>query len=148
MSKNLTPADLVSSLWLHIKNKEWDKAKFLLSEDFEATWPQSSEQFNRDTFIEVNRTYPGVHKIEIMNVFSEHDQWEHIDTVISEVFIRSTTPEGKVVELFGLSIFEIEHVDELLIKSAREYWADMSVAPEWRKHLSTPIDCRGLRNET
>lgn len=41
-----------------------------------------------DRFIEVNRTYPGTHHIEIMNVWSKHDQWEHTDTVISEVSIH------------------------------------------------------------
>ncbi|MBK8202515.1 MAG: hypothetical protein IPK68_09465 [Bdellovibrionales bacterium] len=144
MGKSVTPERLISKLWNHIKNQEWDSAKSLLSEDFEALWPQSCEKFNRDNFIEVNRTYPGTHKIEIMNVWTEHDQWEHTDTVISEVFIRSTTPEGKKVELFAISIFETEHIDDLLVKSVREYWADTYAVPEWRKHLSTPYDCRGV----
>lgn len=144
MGKELTPEGIVCKLWNHIKTQEWDQAKALLSDDFEALWPQSCEKFNRDNFIEVNRTYPGTHNIEIMNVWTEHDQWEHTDTVISEVFIRSTTPEGKKVELFAVSIFETEYIDSLLIKSVREYWADTYSVPEWRKHLSSPYDCRGV----
>ncbi len=139
--------DLVSRLWRHFNNQEWDQAKKLLSEDFEACWPQSNEKFTRDNFIEVNRTYPGTHKIEVMNIHSEHDQWDHIDTVISEVFIKSKSPDGKESELFAMSIFEVEDDGEVLIRTAREYWAETYPAPEWRKHLSTPYDTRGLRNE-
>ena len=146
MGKELTPERIVCNLWNHINNQDWDQAKSILTDDFEALWPQSSEKFNRDNFIEVNRTYPGTHKIEIMNVWTERDQWEHTDTVISEVLIRSTTPEGKKIELFAISIFETEHIDNLLIKSVREYWADTYAVPEWRKHLSTPYDCRGVES--
>jgi hypothetical protein len=134
--KDKTADQLVSQLWLHIKNQEWDQAKALLSEDFEAYWPQSNEKFDRDNFIEVNRTYPGTHRIEIMNVYSEHDQWDRVDTVISEVFIKSTTPNGKEIENFAMSIFEIEDDGEVLIRSVREYWAEKYSVPEWRKHLS------------
>ncbi|MBK7963223.1 MAG: hypothetical protein IPK04_19785 [Bdellovibrionales bacterium] len=106
--KDKTADQLVSQLWHHIKNQEWDQAKDLLSEDFEAYWPQSNEKFNRDNFIEVNRTYPGTHKIEIMNVHSEQDQWDRVDTVISEVLIKSTTPDGKEIELFAMSILKLK----------------------------------------
>lgn len=140
--KNENADQLVSQLWSHIKNQEWCQAKELLSEDFEAYWPQSNEKFNRDNFIEVNQTYPGTHKIEIMNLWSEHDQWDRIDTVISEVFIKSTSPEGKETELFAISIFEVEDDGEVLIRSAREYWAETYPAPTWRKHLSKPYDTR------
>lgn len=143
--KNESADQLVTQLWHHISSKEWDQAKKLLSEDFECYWPQSNEKFNRDNFIEVNRTYPGTHEIQIMNVWSENDQWDRIDTVISEVHIKSKTPEGKDVELFALSIFEIEDDGEVLIRSAREYWADMYPAPAWRKQLATPYDTRGLQ---
>ncbi|MBK7845092.1 MAG: hypothetical protein IPJ71_15650 [Bdellovibrionales bacterium] len=118
-----------------------------MAPEIEAYWPQSNEKFNRDNFIEVNRTYPGTHEIQIMNVWSEHDQWDHIDTVTSEVFIKSKTPEGKEVELFALSIFEIEDDGEVLIRTAREYWADKYPVPAWRKHLSTPYDTMELTNE-
>lgn len=143
--KNETADQLVSQLWQHIKNQEWNEVKKLLSEDFECSWPQSKEKFNRDNFIEVNRVYPGTHEIQIMNVWSENDQWDRIDTVISEVYIKSKTPEGKDVELFALSIFELEDDGEYLIRSVREYWADTYLAPAWRKHLSTPYEAKKIK---
>ncbi|MBI2604777.1 MAG: hypothetical protein HYW49_01730 [Deltaproteobacteria bacterium] len=39
-------------------------------------------------------------------------------------------PDGKKIELFAVSFFEIE---EDLIKSAVEYWAETYPAPEWRR---------------
>lgn len=144
--KNESAGQLVTQLWFHIATQQWDQAKKLLAEDFEAIWPQSNEKFNRDNFIEVNRTYPGTHKIEILNMYSEHDQWDHVDTVISELIIKSTTPEGKEIELFAMSIFEIEDDGEILIRSVREYWAETYSVPEWRKHLSTPYEARLVGN--
>ncbi|MGE0633926.1 MAG: hypothetical protein AB7O96_16045 [Pseudobdellovibrionaceae bacterium] len=145
--KNEEADVLVYQLWNHIKNREWDEAKKLLSEDFECCWPQSNEKFNRDNFIEVNRIYPGTHEIQIINAWSETNQWDRIDTVISEVRIKSKTPEGKDVEVFALSIFELEDDGAYLVRSAREYWADTYSAPAWRKHLSAPYDTRDLSNE-
>lgn len=134
---------MVDELWSHINQQKWDEAKKLLAEDFEACWPQSREKFSRDTYIEANRTYPGSHKIEVMNTWGEHDQWDRIDTVISEVLIKSKTPEGKEIELFAFSIFEIEDDGEVLIRSVREYWAESYPAPAWRQHLSTPYSLYG-----
>ncbi len=145
--KNKSADQLVTQLWHHIGSQEWDQAKALLAPEFEAYWPQSNEKFNRDNFIEVNRTYPGAHEIQIMNVWSENDQWDRIDTVMSEVHIKSKTPEGKDVELFAISIFEVEDDGEYLIRSAREYWADTYPVPAWRKRLSTPYDTRKQRDE-
>lgn len=136
--------ELVSEFWSCISEKRWDDAHKMLAPEFAAYWPQSNEKFTRDNFIEVNRTYPGTHEIQIMNTWGEHDQWDRTDTIISEVFIKSKTPEGKDVELFALSIFELEDDGDYLIRSVREYWADTYPVPAWRKHLSTPYDTRGL----
>lgn len=136
---------MISQLWQCIDNKDWSLAKGLLRDDFEAYWPQSNEKFNRDSFIEVNRTYPGTHKIQVMNIHSEHDEWDHVDTVISEVHIQSKTPEGKDMELFAISIFEVEDDGEVLIRSVREYWAETHPVPAWRAHLSTPYDTDAIR---
>ena len=62
--------------WNHFHCKAWDQAKQLLTEDFEAYWPQSREKIvGRDNFIELNRIYSGDHKIEVQNVRSEYDRW-------------------------------------------------------------------------
>lgn len=137
-------AELVSEYWSCIIEQRWDDARKLLAQEFEACWPQSNEKFTRDNFIEVTRTYPGTHEIQIQNQWGEHDQWDRVDTIISEVHIKSNTPEGKAVELFGLSIFEVEDDGEHLIRSVREYWPEPYPVPTWRKHLSTPYDTRGL----
>lgn len=123
--------ELVRQLWNHFERKEWELARSLLSDEFTAYWPQSRERFNSpDDFIDMNKNYPGSHKIEVLNLHHEHDDCEHSDTIISEVFIKSTTCEGKRFSLHAISIFEIE---DDKIKRATEYWADSYEAPEWRK---------------
>lgn len=77
-----------------------------------------------DNFIEVNRNYPGKHRIELKSLSSAGDR------VVSEVFIRSGMPDGKRFSLFAVSFFKIKGGK---IAEAKEYWADTYPAPKWRK---------------
>lgn len=121
-------------LWHFIGACEWEKARALLTDDFEADWPQSNERIvGADNFIEVNRRYPGKHKIEVINAMAEYDQWDLEFAVSTQVYIESKMPDGKDMKLFAISFFEL--TSEGLIKSATEYWADKYDAPEWRKEL-------------
>ncbi|MGK5087097.1 hypothetical protein WDW86_06030 [Bdellovibrionota bacterium FG-2] len=124
---------VVSAYWNALAEKNWDKLKLLFADEFEAYWPQSNETFtSAANFIVMNRISPGTHKFEFFDSTHNYDQWEHRDHFISEVKITSELPEGKTMNLFVISYFEIE---EELIVSMKEYWADCYPAPEWRKHL-------------
>ena len=129
-----TAKEIVTRFWGHFNAREWRQAKLLLADDFEAHWPQSRELIKgRDNFIEVNQTYPGTHNIEVQEVKFEYDRSDlecHVTTV---VYIVSKMPDGKELNLFAVSFFVLN--SEKQIKSATEYWADTSDAPEWRKHL-------------
>jgi len=125
--------EIATSLWHHIKDGEWEKARALLADDFEAYWPQSRELIKGpENFIRINREYPGTHKIEIYDTLHRLDRWDFVDHVITEVYIQSKFPDGKETNLYAISHFEIEEEKILEIK---EYWAETYPAPEWRKHL-------------
>jgi hypothetical protein len=64
---------------------------------------------------------------------AEYDQWDLEFAVSTQVYIESKMPDGKEMNLFAVSFFEL--TSEGLIKSATEYWADKYDAPEWRKEL-------------
>jgi ketosteroid isomerase-like protein len=129
--KNEDDVKIASKFWNCISEQRWDAAKELLSDDFEAYWPQSKEKIvGADNFISVNSNYPGTHKIEFCNRTSSYDVWDHATTVITEVYIESKMPDGKEMKLFAISTFEI--MDEKIM-SLREYWAETYPAPEWRK---------------
>ena len=83
-----------------------------------------------DGFIEVNRNYPGTHKIQVLNWNHEYDKIEHRSNVITQVQIQSEMPDWKKIELYAVSFFEIE---EQKILSLVEYWAETYAAPDWRK---------------
>lgn len=124
-------SETVRAYWAALAEQNWDKLRTLFAEEFEAYWPQSKELFkSADAFIEMNRTYPGRHKFQFYNSTHSYDQWEHHDYYVSEVQITSEMPDGKTMNLFAVSHFEIE---DGLIVSMREYWADCYPAPEWRK---------------
>jgi len=119
-------------LWRCFGAGKWDDARVLLSDEFEAYWPQSREKFvGPDCFIEMNKNYPGTHEIQPQNDHYSYDRWEHEHHVVTEVLIKSTMPDGKKMELYAISFFEIDW--EYKIKSAVEYWAESCSAPEWRR---------------
>ena len=129
--KNKDDLEIASKFWTFISKKNWNAAKELLSDDFQAYWPQSKERITgADNFIAVNKNYPGTHLIEFLSQSSSYDVWDYTTTVITEVYIESKMPDGKEMKLFAISTFEI--MDEKII-SLREYWADTYPAPEWRK---------------
>ncbi len=121
---------LVHLLWRYINEKKWSEARELLADDFEAIWPQSREKMNAEGFIEVNKNYPGTHKIQVENSNSEYDRWDHRSNVITQTHVESQMPDGKKLEFFALSFFEVE---DAKIISLVEYWAETYPAPEWRK---------------
>ena len=121
-------------LWRFFNAREWDKARKLLSDDFEACWPQSREKIiGPDIFIELNRRYPGEHKIQILDSICEYDQRELECSVSTQVYIESKMPDGKEMKLYAASFFELNSDGQ--IKSATEYWADTYEPPDWRKDL-------------
>jgi hypothetical protein len=121
-------------LWRLFNAREWDKARKLLSNDFEAYWPQSREKIvGRNNFIELNRRYPGDHKIQILDSMCEYDEWDKEFAVSTQVYIESKMPDGKEMKLYAASFFELNLDGQ--IKSATEYWGDTYEPPDWRKDL-------------
>ena len=92
-----------TKLWHCFNNQDWDGAKVLLSKDFIAYWPQSQEKIKGpENFIELNRRYPGQHKIEVLDHHFEHDRLDRIFKVVTRVFIESKMPDGKEMKLFAI----------------------------------------------
>lgn len=132
MKTNLAKG-IATDLWEHFNNREWDKARALLSDDFEAHWPQSREIIKGpENFIQINREYPGSGTIQVQDATHFHEPWEHTDCVTTQTKIDWKKPDGKEETVFAISFFEIQ---EDLIIGVTEYWAETYAAPEWRKHL-------------
>ena len=112
---------LVKNFWQLFSEQCWDTAAELLHGDFVATWPQSREKIRgARNFIDVNRYYPGNHKIEVLHAFGVGDQ------VLTTVWIEADTGQ----KTFANSIFSIK---DGKIWRAEEYWAEPYPAPAWRK---------------
>ena len=112
---------LVKTFWQLMSDQEWDSVKNLLHPEFVTTWPQSKEKMiGPDNFVNVNKYYPGNHKIELIRM-SEADT-----KVFTTVWIEADTGQ----KTFANSYFEIK--DEKIFQ-AEEYWAEPYAAPEWRK---------------
>ena len=113
--------ELITTFWGLFSEQKWDQAATLLHEDFMAIWPQSRERMvSAKNFIDVNRYYPGNHKIEIIHLF------ETSNKVLTTVWIAADTGQ----KTFANSIFDIQNGKILKIE---EYWAEPYAAPQWRK---------------
>jgi ribosomal protein S18 acetylase RimI-like enzyme len=128
MAKALPMSNLVSSsinivktFWDLFSNQKWDEASKLLHHNFVALWPQSREKIvGSKNFIDVNRYYPGNHKIDVIHTFDVGSK------IVTTVWIEADTGQ----KTFANSIFEIL---EGKILKVEEYWAEPYPAPEWRK---------------
>jgi ketosteroid isomerase-like protein len=119
MSTNVK-IDLVKTFWQLFSEQEWDAASELLHTNFQALWPQSREKMSAKNFIEVNRNYPGNHKVKVVHIFKIEDK------VLTTVWIEADTGQ----KTFANSIFDIQ--DDKILR-VEEYWAEPYAAPENRK---------------
>jgi hypothetical protein len=117
----MTGTELIIRFWNLFSEQRWEEAAGLLHGEFVATWPQSRERMRgAANFIDVNRHYPGNHKIEVIHAF------EIGNKVLTTVWIEADTGQ----KTFANSIFEIQ--DGKILK-VEEYWAEPYAAPDWRK---------------
>jgi len=124
-------------LWRFFNDQEWKKAHELLSEDFEAYWPQSEEIIvGADNFIEGSRRHISGYNIRIQKSMYEYDQWDKVFTISLQVFLESKKHDGNARDHFVVSFFEIDR--DGYIKSLTEYWTNNSMRLEWRKDLVQP----------
>jgi hypothetical protein len=113
---------LVRNFWKFFSDQKWNEAKSILTDDFIAEWPQSRECMRgQDNFVNVNRHYPGNHKIRVIHA---HDIAPN--QVVTTVWIEADTGQ----KTFANSYFTIS---EGKIQKMEEYWAEPYSAPEWRK---------------
>jgi RimJ/RimL family protein N-acetyltransferase len=120
-SANLDSKSLVRRFWQLFSEQRWDEASTLLHKNFVAVWPQSKERIvGAKNFLDVNRYYPGHHKIEVIHVFEVDDK------VLTTVWIEADIGQ----KTFANSIFDFK--DGKILKT-EEYWAEPYAAPDWRK---------------
>lgn len=101
---------LVKKFWQLFSEQKWDVAAQLLHSNFQAAWPQSREKMTAKNFIEVNRNYPGNHKIQVVHAFEVGDK------VLTTVWIEADTGQ----KTFANSIFNIQGDKILKVESFRK----------------------------
>jgi ketosteroid isomerase-like protein len=113
--------ELVKRFWQLFSEQKWDEAKALLASDVVVEWPQSRERMKGpENFVDVNRFYPGNHKIEVIHAHAVDPR------IITTVWIVADTGQ----KTFAHSYFDVR---DGKIARIEEYWAEPYPAPEWRK---------------
>lgn len=114
----------IRHLWSLMSDQKWIECKALFHPEFIAEWPQSRERFiGADSFIDMNSTYPGNHKIEILKIICS------VNTVVSAVYVYADTGQ----KAFATSFFEIK--DDKVLK-VTEFWGEPYDSPKWRQKFS------------
>jgi hypothetical protein len=115
---------LARSFWQAFDEADFDAAAKMMTPDAIVTWPCTGEVFKgRDSFIAVQKNYPGRWRIAIERV-----------VVAAEVVVSvvKVTPEGGTKPSFhATSFFEFDRTG--LIVGITEYWATDEDPPEWRR---------------
>ena len=112
---------LVKKFLKLFSEQKWEESKSLLDDKLIVHYPQSREKMiGPGNFVELNKNYPGNHKIEVLRAESIGEQ------VVTTVWITADTGQ----KTFANSYYKIE---EGKIISIEEYWAEPYSAPEWRK---------------
>ena len=115
--------DVATALWRCFDERRFRDALPLLSENFEAHWPNTRERIvGRESFIGLNESYPGDSRCTVRRV-EECD-----DAVVTITEIRN----GDAV-LFAVSFFEVR--DGLIVR-AEEYFADNGPPPYERSQFA------------
>ena len=110
----------VERLYGLISKQDWDSMREHVHDDFVQEWPQSGERIRGvDNVLGINRSYPGLPKIDVRRVLSSGD------LVTAEVTLNY--PEAATYQ--GVSIFEFR--DGKIAKQT-DYFAQPFEAPEWR----------------
>lgn len=118
--------DIVSQLWKIFDEREFERVRELLHDDFVCIWPQSKEKIvGADNFIALNANYPGEWSIDVVRLISSGD------TVVSEIELTHKHEKVHAVSFF-------EFADDKIIK-ATEYWGDVYEAPDWRRQWTQPL---------
>jgi len=124
-------AGVVQELWLAFERRDFDAARDLLSDDLVVLWPHSGERIvGADTFIAINRDYPGDWHITIERIIAVGD------TVVSAVAVRLGETTWRTASIFDLRDGKIDAVTD--------YWVEAHAEkpPEWRRRLSERQDFR------
>jgi ketosteroid isomerase-like protein len=124
---------IVKRFWELMEARDWSAARALLSPDFVAEWPQSSERFpSADAFMAMNQAHPAPnwHISSLSVQMTEHD-------VVAEVLV--TNDEGADV---AIGFYEVQGG---LMTRAREYWVPKQIqpTPPWRAAWTEAIEAVG-----
>lgn len=115
--------DVATALWRCFDERRFRDALPLLSENFEAHWPNTRERIvGRENFIGLNESYPGDSRCTVRRV-EECD-----NAVVTVTEIRN----GDAV-LFAVSFFEVQ--DGRIVR-AEEYFADNGSPPYERSQFA------------
>ena len=111
--------DVAIELWRCFDQRRFRDALPLLSEDFEAHWPNTRERIRGpENFIALNENYPGAWRCTVRRIH------ECADAVVTVTEIS----DGET-SLFAVSFFEVRYG---LIVRAEEYFADNGLPPHDR----------------
>ena len=111
--------DVAIELWRCFDQRRFRDALPLLSEDFEAHWPNTRERiFGPGNFIALNESYPGAWRCTVRRT----------DELAGSVVTVTEISDGET-SLFAVSFFEMRHGR---IVRAEEYFADNGHPPHDR----------------
>lgn len=113
----------IAEFWKYVLEQNADKMREFFHKDSYVNWHCTNEHFNVEEYIRANCEYPGdwageVERIETVN---------NLIITVTRVYPKEGTSSFHVTSFFS--------IEDSMIKSVDEYWADDGEAPDWRKQM-------------
>jgi len=127
-----TAAQLLLALSDRIDTQDWDGLSALLAPDFRARYVHTGEEFDRESFVRLNRDYPGSWRFEHEDVVDGGDRG------VLRARVSDATDESD--EVYHVASFGTAGADGLLHELV-EVWADqVPEVPERGRGQASPGD--------
>jgi len=113
--------ETVKTFWKRMSLQEWDQLEKMFPAEARIFWPNTAETFTPETYINVNRNYPGQWRLDLEKLEETND------SIITVTRIKAL---NEAVSLRAISFFRFQ--GEAII-SLTEFFADDTIMPEWRQ---------------
>jgi len=124
MTDTTTSAYVLRGLWAAIDARDWDDLAARLHPDFRAEYVHTGETFDRDSFVAINRDYPGAWRATVEDYLADGAR-----------AVTRTRVHNDEAALFVASFGEVR---DGLVASLIEVWADADATPPPEHRPSAP----------
>ena len=124
MTATTTSADVLRGVWAAIDARDWDDLTARLHPSFRAEYVHTGETFDRESFVAINRDYPGAWRATVEELLAD-----------GALAVTRTRVHNDEATFFVASFGEVR---DGLVASMVEVWAEAGATPSPETRPTAP----------